>query len=82
MIGTPPKKKLAWEGEGAYRMGHYIPKLAGTTHRALVRHYEKDSSPMYRAVLNAKKKQNPVQSGVISKEPADSTCLHPGVPNC
>ena len=34
-----------------------------------------------RAVLNAKKK-NPVQNQVISKEPADSTCLHPGVPNC
>ena len=34
-----------------------------------------------RAVLNAKKKKS-VQNGVISKEPADSTCLHPGVPNC
>ena len=35
------------------------------------------------AVLNAKKKKkNPVQNGVILKEPADSTCLHPGVPNC
>ena len=28
------------------------------------------------------KKKIPVQNGVISKEPADSTCLHPGVPNC
>ena len=28
------------------------------------------------------KKKNPVQNRVISKEPADSTCLHPGVPNC
>ena len=36
-----------------------------------------------RAVLNAKKKKKkPVRYGVISKEPADSTCLHPGVPNC
>ena len=29
-----------------------------------------------------KTKKNPVRYGVISKEPADSTCLHPGVPNC
>ena len=33
-----------------------------------------------RAVLNAKKKL--FQNMVFSKEPADSTCLHPGVPNC
>ena len=31
-------------------------------------------------VLNAKKKL--FQNLVFSKGPADSTCLHPGVPNC
>ena len=34
-----------------------------------------------RAVLNAKKRKW-FQNQVISKEPTDSTCLHPGVPNC
>ena len=34
------------------------------------------------SLTQKKKKKNPVRYGVISKEPADSTCLHPGVPNC
>ena len=32
--------------------------------------------------LSLTQKKKSVQNGVISKEPADSTCLHPGVPNC
>ena len=38
-------------------------------------------APQKQAVLNGEKKKL-FQNQVISKEPADSTCLHPGVPNC
>ena len=46
------------------------------------RHGDPWDCPQRSGLSLTQKKKNPVRYGVISKEPADSTCLHPGVPNC